>query len=132
MVIQKCEKSKKWIFSKNSLTLFWPKCFFGPKQCKTGNTIKIGVSTEIAKKNKNDTFFWKRVFLTWLKKWVLLTVFLKSCVFLKTLFLLCFQQNTVFQKQELYVEKNRKFIKNCGLFLNMAKWCFFGVCFLRF
>ena len=58
---------------------------FGPKQCKAGNTIKIGVSAEIAKKkkkkkNKNETFFWKKVFLTWLKRWVLLTVFLKSCV----------------------------------------------------
>ena len=26
--------------------------FFGPKQCKAGNTIKIGVSAEIAKKQK--------------------------------------------------------------------------------
>ena len=26
------------------------KMFFGPKQCKAGNTIKIGVSAEIAKK----------------------------------------------------------------------------------
>ena len=31
--------------------LFWPS-FFGPKQCKAGNTIKIGVSAEIAKKQK--------------------------------------------------------------------------------
>ena len=67
--------------------LFWPNFFFGPKQCKAGNTIKIGVSAEIAKNSKNDTFFLKKVFLTWLEKWVLLTVFLESCVFLKTLFL---------------------------------------------
>ena len=64
-----------------------------------------------------------------MKKWVLLIVFLKSCVFLKTLSLLCFQQNTAFQKQKLYVEKNRKFMKNSGLFLNMAKWCFGGLFF---
>ena len=81
------------------------------------------------KKAKLTPFFGKRCFLTWLKKWVLLTVFLKSCVFLKTLFLLCFQQNTAFQKQKLYVEKNRKFMKNSGLFLNMAKWCFLGLFF---
>ena len=58
-----------------------------------------------------------------------------NCVFEK----LCFPENTIFivfsakhsfQKQKLYVEKNRKFMKNSGLFLNMEKWCFFGVCLL--
>ena len=59
---------KKWIFSKKlphticvrkgekrafSCTLsVLAKIFFGPKQCKAGNTIKIGVSAEIAKKRK--------------------------------------------------------------------------------
>ena len=78
-------------------------------------------------------FFWKRCFLTWLKKWVLLTVFLKSCVFffLKTLFY------SVFSKAQLYKNKtvcwkNRKFTKNSGLFLNMAKWCFGGLLFWGF
>ena len=58
------KKAKKWIFSKNCLTLFvsgrekkahfrahylfWPKNVFGPKQCKPGKTIKIVVSAEIA------------------------------------------------------------------------------------
>ena len=32
--------------------LFWPKIFFGPKQCKAGKTIKIVVSAEIAQKQK--------------------------------------------------------------------------------
>ena len=32
--------------------LFWPKKFFGPKQCKPGKTIKIVVSAEIAQKQK--------------------------------------------------------------------------------
>ena len=41
-----------------------------------------------------------------------------------------FSANTAFQKQKLYVDKNRKFMKNSGLFLNMAKWCFLGL--LRF
>ena len=79
VVIQKCEKSKKWIFSKNCLTLFvsgretkkahfrcnylfWPNFFFGPKQCKAGNTIKIGVSAEIAQNQKWHLFFEKGVF----------------------------------------------------------------------
>ena len=70
VVIQKCEKSKKcfFFFCKNCLTLFvagreknahfrahylfWPKKFFGPKQCKPGNTIKIVVSAEIAQNQK--------------------------------------------------------------------------------
>ena len=30
--------------------------------------------------------------------------------------------------QKLYV-KNRKFMKKCALFLNMAKWCFLGLFF---
>ena len=63
------KNQKKWIFSKNCLTLFvsgreiknahfrahylfWPKIFFGPKQCKSGKTIKIVVSVEIVKKQK--------------------------------------------------------------------------------
>ena len=57
------KNQKKMDFSKNCLTLFvsgretknahfrcnylfWPKFFFGPKQCKAENTIKIGVSAE--------------------------------------------------------------------------------------
>ena len=66
VVIQKCERSKKWIFSKNWLTRFvsgsWPKCFFGPKQCKAGSTIKIGVSAEIAKQQKWHLLLEKGVF----------------------------------------------------------------------
>ena len=116
VVMQKCEKSKKWILCKNWLTLFvsgrekknahfrahylfWPKNFFGPKQCKPGKTIKIVVSAEIAQKQKWHLLF-GRCFLTWVKKWVLLTVFLKSCVFLKTLFY------SVFGKTQLFKNKN--------------------------
>ena len=71
------KNQKKWIFSKNCLTLFvsgrekkrafsctlsvLAKIFFGPKQRKAGNTIIIGVSAEIAK-SKNDTFFGKGCF----------------------------------------------------------------------
>ena len=59
---------QKWIFGKNWVTLFvrkgektahfrahylfWPKIFFGPKQCKPGKTIKIVVSAEIAQNQK--------------------------------------------------------------------------------
>ena len=42
-----------------------------------------------------------------------------------------FQQSTAFQKQKQYVEKHRKSMKNSGLFLNMAKWCFLGLFFFE-
>ena len=44
--VRKGEKRAFWC------TLSVLAIFFGPKQCKAGNTIKIGVSTEIAKKQK--------------------------------------------------------------------------------
>ena len=72
------------------------------------------------------------------EKWVLLAVFLKKLCSSETLFLYSFQQNTAVAKK-LYVEK-QKFMKNSGLFLNMAKRCFlfvpfwggFNVIFFRF
>ena len=77
-------------------------------------------------------FLEKGVFLTWLKKWVLLTVFLKSCALLKTLVLIVFSAKAqLFRQQKIYVEQNRKFMKNSGLFLNMEKWCFLGLSFFQ-
>ena len=114
VVIQKCENQKKWIFSKNWLTLF----VSGREKNAHFHTIKTGVSVEIAKKQKWHLFFGKRCFLTWLKKWVLLTVFLKSCVLLKTLF-----------SKTACWKNNRNLVKSSGLFLNMAKWCFGGLFF---
>ena len=58
-------------------------------------------------------------------------VFEKLCFPENTIFIV-FQQNTAFQKQKLYVEKNRKFMKNSGLFLNMANGVFWVWFFLRF
>ena len=79
------------------------KIFFGPKQCKAGSTIKIGVSAEIAK--KNDTFFWKRVFFDMVEK-----VGFTNCVFEKLCFpentsFIVFSANTVFQKQNCMFKK---------------------------
>ena len=75
-------------------------------------------------------FLWKRCFLTWMKKWVLLTVFLKSCV------LPYFY--SVFSKTQLFNSKicvlTKKNMKNCGLFWtwqNGVFWvCFFEVLML--
>ena len=64
--MQKCENQKKWnlafVSGREKKRAFsctlsvLAKKFFGPKQCKPGKTIKIGVSAEIAQK-QNDTFF---------------------------------------------------------------------------
>ena len=88
------------------------------------------VSAEIAQ-NQKWHFFFEKVFffLTWLKKWVLLTVFLKSCVFLKALFYSVFSKTQLFENQNCMLRKKQNFLwKNSGLFLKVAKWCF-GVCF---
>ena len=102
MVIQKCEKAKKnellakiaWHYlcqegRKNAHFrahyLFWPN-FFGPKQCKSGKTIKIVVSAEIAQNQKWHLFFEKGVFDMGEK------VGFTNCVFEK----LSFSENTIF------------------------------------
>ena len=65
--------------------LFWPKIFGHKTVGNPGATMKIVVSAEIAQ-NVNRPFLEKWSFLAWVKKCFLLTVFLKSCVFLKALF----------------------------------------------
>ena len=60
----------------------------------------------------------KKAFLTWVKKWVLLAVF-----FWKHYFYSGFSKTQQLQ-QRSYMLKNRPFMKNSGLFLNMARRCF--------
>ena len=69
--------------------LFWPKIFLGPKQRKSGKTIKIVVSAEIAQNQKWHLFFEKGVFFKMGEKVGFTScVFEKLCFFfLKTLFL---------------------------------------------
>ena len=72
--------------------LFWPKNVLAQSSVNQEKAIKIVISAEIAQ-NQNDTFFGKkRCFLTWVKKWVLLTVFLKRCVLLKHYFYSVFRE----------------------------------------
>ena len=87
-------KIKKGIFGKSCLTLFvskreknahfrahylfWPK-FLGTKTVKPGKTKIV--------QNLNNTFSLKKVFFYMGENRVLLTLFLKSCVLLKTLLL---------------------------------------------
>ena len=138
---------KKWIFSQNCLTLFvsgretkkrifvaticfGQNFFFGPKQCKAEKNYKNRGFSGYCPKAKMTPFLGKRCLLTWWKKWVLLTVFLKSCVSWKHYFYSVFSKTQFYKNKNCMLKKNRKFMKNSGLFLNMAKWCFLGVCFL--
>ena len=113
-------------------SLFWPK-FFGPKQCKPGSTIKIVVSAEIAQHQKWHLFFWKRCLLIWVKKWVLLTVFLKSRVFLffrKHYFYSVFSKHSSCNTK-IVCWKNRKLWKIVGCFWTWKKvlyGCSFSGC----
>ena len=124
-----------------TLSVLAKKTFLAQNSVNQKKTIKIVVSAEIAQNQKWHLFLEKGVFLTWVKKWVLLTVFLKSCVLLKTRFYSVIR-NTAFQKQNMYVEQNRNFMKNSGLFFLtwhngafqvsffealMLLWCLFGV-----
>ena len=69
-------------------TICFGQIFFGPKQCKAGDTIKIGVSAEIAQKNKNDTFFLeKKVFFDMVEKVGFTNCVCEKLCFLKTLVL---------------------------------------------
>ena len=110
--------------------LFWPKTFFGPKQCKPWKTIKIVVSAEIAQKQKWHLFLEKGVFFDMGEK-----VGFTNCVFEK----LCFPENTIFivfsakhsfSKTKTVCWIKQKIYENSGLFLNMANgvfwvWFFF-------
>ena len=114
---------KKWIFSKICLTLFVSRrekkrafsCtlsalaqnFCGPKQWKPGKTIKSGFGRNCPKP-KMTPFFEKGVFGTG-EKWVLLTVFLRSCALLKTLFIVfsakhssCNKKAVCWKQQKIY------------------------------
>ena len=55
-------------------------------------------------------------------------VFEKLCSSESTIFIVFSAKHSNCNKK-LYVEKDRKYMKNSGLFLNMAKWCFFGLLF---
>ena len=115
VVIHKCEKSKKWSFSKNCLTLFvsrreknahfrahylfWPN-FFYQKQCKPGKTIKIVVSAEIAQNQKWHILFEKGVFWHGWKSGFYYLCFWKAVFYWKQYFY------SVFSKAQLFKNKN--------------------------
>ena len=116
------------------------KGFFWTKTVQIRKNYKNSGFSGNCPKPKMTPFLWKRCFLTWVKKWVLLTVFLKSCAFSEnTIFIVLSAKHyfySVFSKTQLFKSKNgmlkkTKSYENSGLFLNMAKTVFFGFVFFE-
>ena len=79
-------------------------------------------------------FFGKRCFLTWVKKWVLLTVFLKSCVFFfwKHYFYSVFSKAQLFKNINCMMKKTENLWKIVGCFWTWQKGVFGGLFFWGF
>ena len=142
------KNQKKWIFSKYWLTLcvsvrekkrafsctlsVLAKNFFWPKTVQTRKNYKNSGFSRNCPKPKMTPFFWKRVFFDMGEK-----VGFTNCVFQK----LCFPENIIFivfsakhsfsKTKTGMLKKTENIMKNSGLFLNMAKWCFLGWCFFE-
>ena len=150
VVIQKWERWKRLIFSKKCLTrfvsgrekkvhfrahyLFRPKIFWAQNSEKPGKTIKMVVSTENAQNLKRH-LFWKKVFFGMVEK----SVF-TNCVFWKAVFpwkhcFIVFSVKHSSCSRKNVCWNNRKFMKNSGLFLNVAEkgvFCLFSFRFQCF
>ena len=112
--------------------LFWPMFFLDQNSVKQEKLYKNRGFSGNCPKPKMTPFLWKRCFFDMVEK-----VGFTNCVFEK----LCFPENTIFivfsakhsfSKTKTVCWKNRKFMKNSGLFLKHGKMVFFGgVCFLE-
>ena len=124
-----CQEGRKNAHFRAHYLLFAQKSFWTKfhQNSETRKTIKIVVSAEIAQ-TKNDTFLEEGVFLTWVKKWVLLIVFLKSYVLLKTLFYCVFRKHSSCNKKAV-CWKNRKYMKIVGCFCTWQNGVFWFVPF---
>ena len=128
-------KGEKSVFSCTLSVL--AKTFFGSKTVKTRkHYTNRGFSGNCPRPKM--TLFWKRCFWHGWKVSFTNCVFEKLCSSENTIFIVCSAKHSGCSKT-LYVEKT-EFMKNSGLFLNMAKGCFcwffrskcFGVCFCVF
>ena len=142
----KMRNMKKIDFFKNCLTLFvtgkeknahfrahylfWPKTFLGPKQWKPGKTIKDSGCSGNCPKPKMTPFFEKGVL--W-HGWKIgfYSVFEKLCFIWKHYFYSVFSKTQQLQQKNCMLKKTENIMKNSGLFMNMAKWCFFGFGFFE-
>ena len=143
---------KKWIFSKNCLTLFvsgrekkrafsctlsvLAKISFGTKTVQSRKHYKnrgFKGNCKKKKKTKMTPFLGKRVFFDMVEK-----VGFSNCVFEK----LCFPENTIFivfsakhsfsKTKTACWKKTENLWKIVGCFWTWQNGVFFGVCFLRF
>ena len=121
------EGRKKRLFRAHCL--LWPKSF-GAKTDKTGNAIKIVVSGESAQ-NQKWHLCWKRFVWDGWKSGFHYLWFLKLCS-AESMTLWCFQQSTTIAQKKGVSWKSRKFLKNCGVVLSMARRCFLFRCFVTY
>ena len=102
---------------------FWTKTVQSRKHYKNR-----GFSGNCKKKQKWHPFLEKGVFDMVEKVGFTNCVFEKLCVSWKHYFIV-FSAKHSFWKTKTVCWKTSKFMKNSGLFLNMAKWCFLGLFF---
>ena len=133
--VRKGEKTRIFVHT----ICFGQKIFLAQNSVNQKKTIKISGFSRNCPKAKMTPFFGKRCFLTWVKKWVLLTVFFEKLCFPENTIFIVFLAKHSFSKTKTVCWKHRKFMKNSGLFLSMANgvfwvWFFWGfnikkVCF---
>ena len=135
VVIEKWEKSKNWFLAKLPDTICqearrnahfvhafcFGKKFVWPQAVKTKKNYKNSGFSGNCPKPKMTPFFGKRCFLAWVKKWFLMH-FRELCFPESTNFIAFSAKHSSCNKKD--VDKDRKFMKNSGLFLNMAKVVF--------
>ena len=90
--------------------------FFWTKTVQSRKHYKNRGFSGNCKKAKMTSFFWKNLFLTWLKNWVLLTVFLKSCVSWKHYFYSAFSKTQLFKNKNCMLKKTENLWEIVGCF----------------
>ena len=125
--VRKGEKTRIFVH-----TICFGQNFFWTKTVQTRKHYKNRGFSGNCPKPKMTPFLLKKVFFDMVEK-----VGFTNCVFEK----LGLSENTIsivfsakhsFSKTKTVCWKNRNFMENSGLFLNMAKWCFGGLFFCRF
>ena len=148
VVIQKCEKQKKWIFSKNCLTLFVSGrekktpifvhtiCFgqfFLTKTVQTRKNYKNSGFSEISQNQKWHLFFEKGVFWHGWKSGFYLLCFWKAVLCWKHYFYCVFSKTQLFKSKTVgMLKKTENLWRIVGCFWtwqNGVFWvCFFWGC----
>ena len=100
------------------------KKFFGPKTVQTRKNYKNSGFSGNCPKAKMTPFFGKKVFFDMGQKVGFTNCVFEKLCFLNTLFYSVFSRTQLFKNKNCMLKKNRKFMKNCGLFLSMANGVF--------